>query len=86
MQEPTTSLICCSLTEPADFELHCAYKCLAVSSPVLLVRIETRMNFPFREMQGCEGERNPLSFLPYLGTAEEYESSSIRQMIQEQFF
>lgn len=44
------------------------------------------MNLPFRETQGCEGERNPLSFLPYLDTAEEYESSSIRQMIQEQFF
>lgn len=45
------------------------------------------MNLPFRETQGCEeGDRNPLSFLLYLDTAEEYESSSTRQMIQEQFF
>jgi len=45
------------------------------------------MNLPFREIQGCEeGERDLLSFLPYLGATEEYESSSIRQMIQEQFF
>lgn len=76
-----------SLTEPSDFEVYCVYKCLAVSSPVLSACVETSMNLPFREIQGCEeGGRNLLSFLPYLGAAEEYESSSIRQMIQEQFF
>lgn len=51
------------------------------------VRVETSMNLPFRETQGCEeGQRILLPFLPYLGAAEEYESSSTRQIIQEQFF
>lgn len=45
------------------------------------------MNLPFREIQGCEEEeRILLPLLPYLGAAEEYESSSTRQIIQEQFF
>lgn len=45
------------------------------------------MNLPFREIQSWEeGETIQLPFLPYLGGAEGYESSSTRQIIQEQFF